>query len=394
MKTVGIIAEYNPFHKGHALHVGQTVRRGASHIVAVMSSSFVQRGESAILSKFARAQSAISGGADLVIELPVVWSTANAQNFALGGVKILDSLGCVDAISFGSESGDVELLKESVRIIESERFSQRLKEQLEKGISFAKARENAVKEMGFDASAFESPNDTLGMEYIAALNRISSDIEPWAIKRVGASHDSTEHNVQAVSASYIRENIKNNFEIQDLIPDSTYSVIQSEEKLGRYPALFSKLETAVIASLRQKSVSEIKKAPDVSEGIENRIYSAVREGTSLEEIYALAKSKRYSHARVRRIILNSFLGIKSEDVLISPPYARVLAFNEKGREILRLAKKSSEFPIIMKTSQISELDETAKRIFELECRASDMFALTMPKPVRCGEDFFYKINIF
>ena len=393
MKVAGIICEYNPFHNGHKLHVGSTARHGASHIISVMSGSFVQRGESAVMSKFARAECAVQNGVDLVIELPVVWSTANAQNFARGGCSILNALGCVDFLSFGSECGDIDRLERASDILRTDEFSVLLKDRLNEGMSFASARESAVSALSDDVSVLRTPNDILAIEYINSLKELSCKMELFAVKRGGAEHDSHMQSGCIASSSLIREKIRKNESFYEFVPENTVKIIENELNNSRFPADFSKLETALLAALRRMTAEQIRNAPDISEGIENRIYSAVRDGASLAEIYNKAKTKRYSHARIRRIILNSFLGINSDDVKSDPPYARVLAFNERGAEILRAAKKKTKIPIITKVSQIKALDGCAKRIFALESYATDVFSLTMPKASVCGEDYTHKLGL-
>jgi len=387
MLTAGIVAEYNPFHLGHAYQLEQTRQAGATHTVAVMSGNFVQRGEPAIALKQARVKMALANGIDLVIELPLPWATANARSFASGAVCLLNALGVVDMLSFGSESGDVTLLKSAAEAVDSKQMnSEAIKAHLADGISFASAREAAVRELfgGTVADILKRPNDTLAVEYIRAIKNLNSAMKPYAVKRFGAGHDQTGTDSFFASASQIRKNLLNGSEYVRFLPKATAEILAKEIEAERAPADYTLLETAVLCALRMMTAEKIALAPDISEGIENRIFEAARSAVTLEQLFSLAKTKRYAHARIRRIVLHSFLGVDAADSEGLPPYIRVLGLSLKGRELLRTARKSAALPIIMKAADVFALDERAKRVFALECRAADIFALSLPKPLPCG----------
>ena len=387
MLTAGIVAEYNPFHLGHAYQLEQTKLAGATHTVAVMSGNFVQRGEPAIALKQARVKMALANSIDLVIELPLPWATANANTFALGAVSLLNALGVIDMLSFGSESGDVTLLKSTAEAVDSKQVnSEAIKAHLADGISFASAREAAVRELfgGTVADILKSPNDTLAVEYIRAIKNLNSAMKPFAVKRFGAEHDQTGTDSLFASASQIRKNLLAGSEYEQYLPKPSAEILAKEIEAERAPADYTLLETAVLCALRKMTAEQIAIAPDISEGIENRIFEAARSAVNLEQLFSLAKTKRYAHARIRRIVLHSFLGVDSADCERLPPYIRVLGLSLKGRELLRTARKSAVLPIIMKAADIFALDERAKRVFALECRAADIFALSLPKPLPCG----------
>lgn len=389
MLTGGIVAEYNPFHLGHAYQLEQTKQAGATHTVAVMSGNFVQRGEPAIISKQARVKMALANGVDLVIELPLPWATANANTFALGAVSLLNALGFVDMLSFGSESGNLSLLKNAADAVDSEQINnEAIKMRLKDGNCFASAREAAVREHFGDSVAdiLRSPNDTLAVEYIRALNKLGSTMKPFAVKRLGAGHDETNAESGFASASQIRENLLCVSGYEQYLPEASLCVLADEINEKKAPADYACLGTAVLCALRGMSAEDVAKAPDISEGIENRIFDAARKASSLEELFMLAKTKRYSHARIRRIILHSFLGITAEDSMGAPPYIRVLGMNLKGRELLRTARESAALPVVMKAADIFELDGRANHIFRIECRAADIFALSLPEPLPCGTE--------
>lgn len=388
MLTAGIIAEYNPFHNGHALLIRKARAAGATHIVAVMSGNFVQRGEPALFHHIDRTKAALSGGADLVLQLPVTYAVSGAQSFARAGVEILNSLGCVDWLVFGSECGNADKINETAKTVCSDGIKKLLAEELKKGISFASARENALRAInpGY-ADIIKSPNNILGVEYAAAIQRLNSRMKPVAFMREGAEHDSAEAGGNIASASLVREEIRNGGEWQIFVPDaSLYS--------GCETADISRIERAILYKMRTADRAEIANAPDVSEGIENRILSAANSANSLDELYLFAKTKRYSHARIRRIVLNSFLGITADDLKTPVPYIRVTGFNAKGAELIRKAGETAILPVITKAADIASLGTDAQRIFSAECRAGDIYSLCFDKVKPCGEEKSIRPVIF
>lgn len=390
MKIGGIIAEYNPFHNGHRYQLEKSKELGEwTHAVAVMSSNYVQRGETALISKWARAEMAVKNGIDLVIELPTLWSTAHAQRFALGGVSLLESLGCVDMLSFGSECGDIDELIECKNAINSEAVGERLKENLEYGLSFASARAEALRTVYgnrfFDI--LEEPNNTLGIEYLQALDKLSSSIVPMTVKRVGAAHDSILRNENFACASDIRSMLLDESrEWEMFVPQSVVDIYNREKESNQAPCPISKLEFSILCCMRQLSAEDIGLSPDVSEGIEYRIHDAALKASSLEELYQLAKTKRYSHARIRRIVLHAFMGFTAEDYKENPPYVHVLAMNDKGKEILKEAKEKAKKPIVTKASDFDELDDYGRHVFALEDMCTDVYSLASPVILPCGRE--------
>lgn len=380
MKVAGIITEYNPFHNGHAYIVQKARESGATHVVAVMSGNFVQRGEPAVFDRSVRTEAALMNGVDLVLQLPAVYAVSPAQRFSRASVEILDGLGLVNELVFGSECGDTEKIVSAVCALESAELKPLLEAELKKGISFASARENALRNIDSEsADVIKSPNNILGVEYISALRKIGSDIIPVTFPRIGAEHDSDEFSGNIASASYIRSNIRDDWE--SFVPENTVEIYKNAPiaDIGR-------IENAVLYSLRTADAESLSKAPDVSEGIENRIISAAEKAKNLEELYSFSKTKRYSHARIRRIILNYFLGFTASDSAVPVPYIRVLGFNKRGAELIRKAKKTARLPVITKASDIASLDENAQRIFSLECKAGDIFALCYDDITVCGSE--------
>lgn len=382
MKVAGIIAEFNPFHNGHALLVQKAREAGYTHVVAVMSGNFVQRGEPAVFHHSVRTKAALENGVDLVLQLPGVYAMSGAQSFARAGAEILNGFGCVDSIVFGSECGDTDLLSQTADAVYGEEIKPLLSEELAKGISFASARENALKAINpMFADVIKSPNNILGVEYIAALKRLESTINPVTFERVGAAHDSDEASGDIAGASLIRELIRSKKEWQKLVPESAKEIYSDADI-----ADIKRIENAVLYKIRTVSAEELSKVPDVSEGIENRILSAAKQARSLEELYSLAKTKRYSHARIRRIIWNCLLGVTADDLDLPVPYIRISGFNKKGAELIKTAKETANLLVISRPADLSKLGEAAQRVFSLECTAGDIYALCTENPDVCGTE--------
>lgn len=391
----GIVAEFNPFHNGHKYLIDTIKNNGENTVTVVMSESFVQRGECACMSPYARTQTALKCGADLVLSLPVPYATASAERFASGGLSVLGGLGCVDALAFGSESDNADLLKKCADILVSEEFSKALEKYLNEGVSFPVARQKAVEEESSKeiAEILSSPNNILGVEYIKAINKSDLNMVVNPILRKGVAHDSEEANGDFCSASAIRVMLENKKSFGGFLPDESLNILNQEIKNQKAPADFNKLESAILYKLRSMSVEDFKEIPDVSEGIEYRFVDAVKSSLYLDEILEKVKTKRYTHSRIRRIIICAFLGIKKKDVLTPVPFIRVLGFNENGAKILKKAKETATLPIVTKSSEINALGETAKRVFELECFARDMLSLALPVRDEFGKEMTDKLIV-
>jgi predicted nucleotidyltransferase len=359
-----------------------------------MSGNFVQRGEPAVMLKAERVRAAMAGGVDLVLELPLPWAMASAEAFAYGAVSIFDSLDCVDVLSFGSECGDSGLLQKAADALESDRFSGLLRLYLDMGISFPEARQRAAREIAGNKTAvlFESANNTLGIEYIKALRRLGSSIAPYTVRRFGAGHDEALPVGDIASASAMRTIIHaGRVENAALyMPAATRSIVYQSIQEGHCPADTAHYERAVLATLRTRTREELAALPGISEGLENRLYEAIRQAGSLDELTAAVKTKRYTMTRIRRLILAGFLGLKAGIEKQQPPYIRVLGTNERGMEVLRAAK-DTRIPLVSRSSRFDTLGDDARRVFELECRAADLYALALPKPLPCGSEFTFKV---
>ncbi len=392
MRVAGIVAEYNPFHNGHAIHIEKTREPNggceATHIVAVMSGSFVQRGEPAIMTKFDRAKSALVGGVDLVIELPVPWCLSSAEGFASGAVSLLNSLGCVDVLSFGSEIGKLQPLQKVVTVMQTPRFASLLKYHLGLGISFAQAQQKALEEIAgaAPASVLNTPNNTLGIEYIKALQAYNSTMDLFTVARQGSAHDSMAPIGDTASASYLRTLLFSNRLLNTLpyMPAGCAAVVSDAADKGLLPASVHMLDRTVLSHLRRLSLNDLKALPTMSEGLENRVYTAIRKASSLIELEESIKTKRYPLTRIRRLIWSAFLDITNEYTAAPPPYIRVLAANERGKEILSAAKPT--IPLLYRASQVEKLNITCQRLWELETKATDLHALSLPQPPPCGTD--------
>lgn len=406
MKVAAIIAEYNPFHNGHKLHIERTrAETGAEHIVAIMSGDFVQRGDAACVDKHARAEMALRGGVDLVLELPLPWAMAGAESFARGGVGIAAGLGCVDVLSFGSECGDIDLIKRAARQSETPEVSCRLRKLMESGISYAAARSKAMEELESSlAGILSTPNDTLGVEYCRALDNLAPDIQPYCVVRVGAGHDcsSASEDGTPVSASYIRQlfsrcgGVEEMDVLRSYMPAGSFEVLRNYFIGLRAPADISRLDRALIMKIRTMSVEELSRLPDVSEGLENRIAECAALGGANAGFSTLAnniKCKRYTHARVRRILLSALLGLTDEYSIGTPPYIRVLAMNRRGKEILSTASSCVKLPIITRYSQLASLDDRSRQIFSLCAAANDTYGLALPVVLAAGRDYTHKLIV-
>lgn len=394
MKIAGIVAEYNPFHNGHADHITLTRdprTADATHIVAVMSGSFVQRGEPALFPKAERVRAALAGGVDLVIELPLPWVLTSAEGFAFGGVSLLHALGCVDLLSFGSECGDLAALEEAATVMEDPRYLSIVRGRMEYGGTAAEAYQFAMKEVGgtLAANLLSTPNNVLGMEYIKALRRLHSPIRPFTVKRQGAAHDDEYPVGQSASASYLRRMAKENRwnNAATFMPRDSFVLCSEAMTKGRAPADAARNERAMLLKLRRMSVERMTSLAGVSEGLENRLYNAASTADSLGSLLETLKTKRYTLTRLQRLLWAAMLDIPADWANRTPPYLRVLGMNERGREILNAAKHTVSVPLITRATQADALTGFAREVWETECRAADWYSFTLPTPLPRGTEY-------
>ncbi|MDR2687396.1 MAG: nucleotidyltransferase family protein [Oscillospiraceae bacterium] len=391
MRVAGILAEYNPFHAGHAWHIARTREAGATHVVAVMSGYAVQRGEFAIARKQARARMALENGVDLVICLPAPFSCARAQDFARGGVYLLQSLGCVDTLSFGSECGEISLIQRAASGLRQGGVKISMRASIGEGSPFAAARQAALARVDPEAAAvLRSPNDTLAVEYLTAMGEFGAGFAPLAVPRRGAAHDTTGGK-GFPSASELRIIFLDRGVPEEFISSG---VLRNEAASGLAPVDMRRLEIAWLARLRCMGIADLARLPDVSEGMEHLLSGAIRKGGTVEEILSIAGGRRYPTARLRRVLFHALLGVASEDLAVLPRFIQVIGHNAAGQELLRQMKSTASLPIILRHREMKALSVEAQRQYALECRAADLMALAMPKAQPCGMEERREVVIY
>ncbi len=371
MKTMAVICEYNPFHNGHAYQL-DTHRKEleADGVIAVMSGQFVQRGAPAVCDKWTRAKMALAGGCDLVLELPAIYATASAERFASGAVSLIEQLKIVDCLSFGSECGDLDKLANIAELLLSPGFHSRGETALQHGASYPSARTEAICEsLGKEyAALLSTPNNTLGIEYLKALKKLHSRIVPYTLRRAAGSG-------RFATASEIRSMLFSGNDTTSLLPASTTEILSQTEIFSGGAAL----DHIVTYLLRTLTSEQLRQIPDMTEGLEYRFIKAAAKYHTFEEICSAVKTKRYTRTRLNRIIMNLLLSITQEDILIEPQYIRVLGMNETGRGLLRAMKKTVSIPIIVKTADAKLTTPQARRMFEVDVKASDIYAILTQK---------------
>ena len=383
MNIIGVVSEYNPFHNGHAYHLAMSRRMlgGDCPVVCVMSGDFVQRGEPALYSKFARAEAACRSGADLVLELPLPWALSSAEGFARGAVGLLTRLG-VTHLSFGSESGELEPLDHIARSLLDPMLTVQIRERMaqERNLSFPAARQQVLEEeLGELARQLEMPNNILAVEYLKAIYELDSTLRPITVLRFGSGHD-REGSSGPRSASELRRALLNGTDISPHIPAEAAAVYHREREQGRELNNRPAVELAMLSRLRMFDEAYYNNLPDAAEGLGSRIYRAVQEESTLDAVLAAAKTRRYPLARIRRICMCACLGIKAGMNEGMPPYARVLAANERGCELLHAFSRKSSLPILTKPAAVRQLSPESVKLFALGAQAHDFFTLAYPSP--------------
>lgn len=373
MGISGIIAEFNPLHNGHKYLIDRAKNDGNT-VVCVISGNFVQRGDTAIIPKFARAEMSLISGADVVVELPSPWAMSTAQNFAFGALSQLLAFG-IDSLYFGSESSNIEELLKIAQILTSEEYNNKISSSSNKNITFAALRSQIVSEMiGYKTDILNSPNDTLAVEYICAAKKLNANIKFVPVKRIGAGHNDTESSDEFTNATLLREAVlSGNIEfINRYMPKESIDVL-----LNSPISNIERLDTAIISHLKLLNKNDFSSLPDVSEGLDNLLYNTIRTSMTYSGLLAELKSKRYTLARIRRLILSAFLGINKKYFLTEPPYVRLLGFKESSIEVLN---KTANKPVISKVSQINDLDLLSQELFNLENKINEIYALSLDKP--------------
>lgn len=388
MRTAGIICEYHPFHNGHARMIESLRAQGVEAVVCAMSGHFVQRGEMAMVNKLARSEMAVRCGADLVLELSAPWSCATAETFARGGVQLLTDTGVVTELAFGSECGDVAALQTVAEVLCAPEMMDDIKRHLRSGVTYAVARQRAVEErLGEKANILAEPNNILGVEYLKALIREGNPMRPITVPRMGASHDGGVVG-DIASASYLRQLLGSGEQeaAYALMPHAAAEVLQREIREGRAPVMSRTAERAILSRLRQMTEEDFARYDSGNEGLYHRLYKAVRQATSLEQVYDLAKTKRYPHARLRRMVLAAWLDLT--EIPERPPYLRVLAANETGRQLLHQMREQGA-KVLTKPADVAKLGSEAQALFAAESRWTDLYTLAYPDLAQsaCGAEW-------
>ena len=403
-RVIGVVAEYNPFHNGHYYHLQATKEiTGAEYCVAVISGNFTQRGDTSIVNKWAKAYMAICGGADLVIELPTVYSISSAENFASGAVKILDNLKVVNAISFGAEANDFATLNNIANVLyeEPKAYTNILSHELKKGISYPAARENALMMYLNDikryANTLSSPNNILAIEYLKALKIQKSKLEPIMIKRKKVYYNDNKIVDDFASATAIRKLLQDGeyANLRKVIPRSSYTIIGQESRKGGMVLSLSKYEKEIIYDLRKMTVEEIADLPDVSEGLQFAIKNAANEANNLKDLISNIKSKRYTQTRIQRILLYALLGIDKklmENSRKVVPYVRVLGFTQKGKSLLsEISRRNPKLNIITSLKKYMNQNQNKNKVLaemlEKDIFATDVYTLGYIGDSKANLDF-------
>lgn len=382
MKITGLITEYNPFHLGHEFHINSSKQKtNCDYTICIMSGNFVQRGIPAIVDKWSRTKMALLGGVDLVLELPTIYSVSSAEYFAFGAISTLNSLNIVDNICFGSECGDVATLKKIAEILVNEplEFKKDLKEQLNLGLSFPKARSIAIEKYIKNSNIFNidnikhilnSPNNILAIEYCKSLFKLKSNINPITITRQGSSYnDDNLNQYNFSSASSIRKAIteKSLKSCINVIPKYTYEILENS-KISDLDRMFFYVKYKLLSN--PQFLSNI---PDANEGLGNKILNNIGNFNNFDEFIMSCKSKRYSYTRISRVLCQCFLSLTKEDILLSkskPQYIRVLGLNKNGAKILKEIKKNSKIKIVNKISS-----KNTDPMLSIDIKATNLYSL-------------------
>ena len=406
-KVVGIIAEYNPFHNGHSYHIQNTkAQTGADFVVAVMTGNFTQRGNTSVINKWEKTKMALNGDADLVIELPTIYSVSSAENFANGAVKILNELGIVDTISFGMEADDVSTLNNIANVLVNEppEYKAILEHELGKGNSFPKARENALMMYLNDikryANVVKGSNNILAIEYLKALKKQKSSIVPFGVKREKVYYNSTKIIDEYASATGIRNLLLHNQleEVRKVVPAKSYSILLNNLRQGTYVLDIIAYNDEIIYKLRSMTVKQIANLPDVSEGLEYLIKDVSNKTNNLIELINGIKSKRYTQTRIQRILLYALLGITKKDMEMSKkitPYIRVLGCSEKGKILLSQINSKAKVITSLKKYEVSNKNKrfcigkqkALNRMLEIDKTATDIYTIGYKKDSKAGLDY-------
>lgn len=404
MKIVGLITEYNPFHNGHLYHIERAKSiTGADTVIVVMSGNYVQRGAPAIMPKHLRAEVALKAGVGLVLELPVCYAVGSAEYFAAGALSLLEQLGCIDSICFGSECGDYELLSRIARILadEPEEFKLLLQDALKKGISFPRARQTALRDYLKDPSldmVLEQPNNILGIEYLKALYQQRSPIKSYTIKRMVSGYHDTRLSGTYSSASAIRRLLdyasqsvlmekEGMFDepvmsevltrLEDQVPPSCIRMLEETHRT-RYPIYANDFSLLLKYRLLRESADTLTEYQDISEDLANRIVNHANDFISFDQFCNLLKTRDMTYTRISRCLFHILLNIRKSDIQTYQEqgccqYAHILGFRRDAKKLLSLLKRSSNIPLITKLTQTGELSSAGLTMQKNDIFASNLY---------------------
>ena len=378
MRIAAVISEFNPFHNGHRFFIDSVRERlGADTcIIALMSGNYTQRGEIAIADKLTRAEAAIHGGADLVLEIPFPYSTSSAEFFARAGVSIADGLSVVDTLAFGSECGDLERLSTVAKRLSSDEFTDALAKAIESeaDMGYARITESVFRRLyGDDGGLLSRPNDILAIEYLRAIDRLNSPITPLVIQRIGDYHAKTL--TEGISASSVRNALlASPTEAYAAMPPESATAVQCAVAAGHAPADISRLGATLLSYFRTVALAK-------TDDLGHRLRNAAVRATDFDEFLSLAATKRYTHAHLRRAVWHRYFGVTSADLSVPPAFTQVLGMNERGRMALRLAAKQAKIAILTKPADSRAFVGEAARQAMLSQGADLIYPLAMPVPV-------------
>lgn len=387
MNVLGIIAEYNPFHNGHLYHLQESIKKAEpDYTVCVMSGDFTQRGEPAMADKWIRSSIAVKNGIDLVLELPFAFACNNAEYFAAGAVDILHRLGCVTHLSFGSEAGELTMLSKAAEYLsnEGEDLKKGIKEFSDQGISFPKARYEAVKKCMGDsyAEVLKSSNNILAVEYLKQLNLSGSKMKPITVKRYGTGYHDKDSFENIASATAIRHRLNESGELQeviDFLPNKTYEVLQSIDRgvNVKYNDFYQLLLYQILTS----DPEQLGTILSATEGLENRVKKSAAESTDMDSMLKAVLSKRYTHTRISRLLTHILIRLDKESFRSimdnRTNYGRVLAFNEKGASLLKKIKKEelNSIPVLTNINREISKESREWKLLQYDITASDVYNL-------------------
>jgi predicted nucleotidyltransferase len=406
MKILGIIAEYNPFHEGHKYHLQESKKlSGCDYTIAVMSGNFLQRGQPALYDKWLRAEIAVENGIDLVIEIPTAFACNNSDYFSKGGISILEKLGCVDTISFGSENGNIQELSKVAEILalQSPDFIAEFKRNIKLGYSYPRSRMEALKYIVGEENSLvvNSPNNNLAIEYLRQIIELKSNLKSITIKRTGSDYNDKEFVGNIASATAIRDKLActdyNIESVKSVIPKETYDVIKKNDKIAKVN--IENFYQMISYKILNSNLQEIKNIFSVTEGLENRIVESAIKAKNMEELIVSIKSKRFTQTRIQRTLMHLLLGLTKDKMAEFSKdeslYARILGLNDKGSEILKYIKKQecSKLPIITNINKELHRYPNITKILEYDIMASNIYNLGASNDLTKNSDYKKKLYL-